>query len=191
VCVCVCVCVCEFALIQLWSKLLRWVFVYCNEEVFPFQMISKSPFSKINYVWLTLPESHGSPYVHFTSIKTALTRALVHVLLLPNHPLLFWNMERKIKNRVWGGFWRPYLWHFISLAQFLDRVLGLYHSSLFYMCTAVGTFLWLLSSSISVSHQCPLALVLHPFILYYSIFSFKGILHFFFGNRLILQLPQS
>lgn len=78
-------CAWVFSLIQLWTKLLRCVFVYCNEEVFPFQMISKSPYSKINYVWLTLPESQGYPYVHFTSIKTA----LVHVLLLSNFfPLL-------------------------------------------------------------------------------------------------------
>lgn len=34
-------------------------------------MISKSPYSKINYVWLSLPESQGYPYVHFTSIKNS------------------------------------------------------------------------------------------------------------------------
>lgn len=134
-------CVWVFSLIQLWSKLLRWVFVFCNEEVFPFQMISKSPYSKINYVWLTLPESHGYPYMHFTSIKTALTRALVHVLLLSNCPppsippffialeehyiiaFLKNGQEYKEKQNERDGGWggdltdRPYLWHFSSLVH--------------------------------------------------------------------------
>lgn len=129
---CVFMCAFIFSLIQLWTKLLRYVFVYCNEEVFPFQMISKSPYSKINYIWLTLPESQGYAYMHFTSIKTALVR----VILLSNFfPLLYYpfycirgtlyncfseirteieikklsEKEREFKTD------RPYLWHFSSL----------------------------------------------------------------------------